>query len=173
MRDDRYAAEGPEATPGSAALLEEVLQNLPPTDRRLYRYLDLLRRQLAIEEQQHRQALQAIAEYEEAYRQLTAPSNRVGIYLGPGKDGAAHVAVGDTEYFANVDPTLALDRLQVGTRVRLNEAFAVVGDLGYPEAGPIVKVSDLLDEERLRVALDAQGSSTRVVVRSADSREAP
>jgi len=171
MRDDRYAAEGPEATLGSAALLEELLQNQPPTDRRLYSYLELLRRQLVVDEQQYRQALKAIAEYEEAYRQLTAPSNRVGIYLGPGEGRAAHIAVGDTEYFANVDPALPLDQLQVGTRVRLNEAFAVVGDLGYPESGPIVKISELLGDERLRVALDAQGSSTRVVVRSASLRE--
>lgn len=163
----------PETSLRASALLDEILLTMPPGDRRLYRRLTLLRHQLDVDERQFEEARQALLAYEEAYNKLTAPSNRVGVYLGPGAGGTALVALGDSEYFANVDPAVDLESLQIGTRVRVNEAFAVVGDLGYHSSGSIVKVSEVLADGRLRVAMDAQGMSTRVVVRSSDLCGAP
>ena len=57
-------------------------------------------------------------------------------------------------------------KFQVGTRVKLNEAYAIVGDLGYWPNGNVVKVAELLEGERLRVSLDAMGQSSRIVGRS-------
>src|SRR5207249_10835528 len=45
--------------------------------------------------------------------------------------------------------------------------------LGYHRSGPVVKIAELLDEVRLRVSMDAQGLSGRVVVRSSDLLETP
>jgi proteasome-associated ATPase len=61
----------------------------------------------------------------------------------------------------------------VGTRVKVNEAFAVVGDLGYHPAGPIVKVQEVLEGDRLRVGSDPQGMTSRIVFRSTDLSEVP
>ncbi|NLC56076.1 MAG: AAA family ATPase [Armatimonadetes bacterium] len=173
MRSDFDEVELPETALQASALLDEILLETPPNDRRLYRRLMLLRHQLEVDERQFQEAREALAQYEEAYNKLTQPSNRIGVYLGSAGEQLAHVAVGDSEYFANVDPRLDQSTLRIGTRVRLNEAFAVVGDLGYHPAGPVVKLSDVLTDDRLRVAMDAQGISTRVVVRSEELKEAP
>ena len=55
------------------------------------------------------------------------------------------IALGDQEYIANVDPKFDGPELKIGTQVKVNEAFAVIGDLGYAIGGPIVKVSDVLE----------------------------
>jgi proteasome-associated ATPase len=65
-----------------------------------------------------------------------------------------------------VDPKLESPEFQVGTRVKLNEAYAIVGDLGYWPNGAVVKVADVLEGGRLRVAMDAMGQSSRIVGRS-------
>src|SRR5207302_681411 len=67
-----------------------------------------------------------------------------------------------------VDPKVPVDDLKVGSRVKLNEAYAVVGDLGYWQGGPVVKVAEVLDDGRLRVSMDATGQSGRVVGRGHD-----
>lgn len=157
----------------ASALLDEILRSTPITDRRLYRQLLLLRHQLETDERQFQEAQQALAEFQEAYEKLTSPANRIGVFLGIADEGIANIAVGDSEYFANVDPALDLTSMKVGTRVRVNDAFAVVGDLGYHNAGPLVKVSEVLSDGRLRVAMDAQGQSTRIVLRSSDLQDVP
>ncbi|MDH7570121.1 MAG: AAA family ATPase, partial [Armatimonadota bacterium] len=165
--------ELPELSLRASVLLDEILRRTPPAERHLLRQLLLLREQLEEDERKFELAKKVLAEYEEAYNKLTSPSNRVAVYLGPaGQEGVASIAIGDDEYFANVDPALDLNDFKIGTRVRVNEAFAVVGNLGYHTCGPIVKVSEVLDDGRLRVATDPQGTSTRVVVRGADLADA-
>ncbi len=61
---------------------------------------------------------------------------------------------------------------KVGTRVKVNEAFTVIGDLGYHPGGPLVKISDIIDEGRLRVSMDSQGTQSRIIYRSDDLKEA-
>mgnify|MGYP002153778164 CR=1 FL=1 len=131
----------------------------------------LLRHQLEVDEHQFEAARQAIEELNEAYRKLTSPANRIATFIGSPGEGVATVAIGETEYYANVDPKLDLSSLRVGTRVRLNEAFAVVGDLGYPDSGPIARVVEVLAEKRLRVSSDPTGMQARIVFRSTDLAE--
>ena len=78
------------------------------------------------------------------------------------------IALGDQEYIANIDPKIEHKKLAVGTQVKVNEAFAVIGDLGYAEGGPIVKISEALQDGRLRVSMDSQGMQSRVVYRGED-----
>ena len=41
----------------------------------------------------------------------------------------------------------------------------MIGDLGYATGGPIVKISEVLEDGRLRVSMDSQGMQSRVVYR--------
>ena len=58
-------------------------------------------------------------------------------------------------------------RLKVGTRVLVNEAFAVVGDMGESPSGTVGKIVDVLDDGRLQVGQE-HGSQTHVLLRGAD-----
>jgi proteasome-associated ATPase len=141
-------------------------------DPKVINHLLLLRHQLETDEAQLEEAQKLIFEYEEAYQKLTAPANRVATYLGEAPDGNASVSMGDTEFICSVDPKLEEPEFAVGTRVKLNEAYAIVGDLGYWPNGSIVKIGEVLEEGRVRVALDSTGGNSRVVVRSTRLAEA-
>jgi ATP-dependent 26S proteasome regulatory subunit len=167
--DDEF--ELPETQIRALAILEEIMRIAPRDDLRLRQMLRLLQHQLEVDEQQMQEAMQAIQEYEEAYQKLTSPANRIGVFLGQPDEGVAMVALGDSEYYANIDPKLENPDFKVGTRVKVNEAFAVIGDLGYHPAGPIVKVQEVLEGDRLRVGSDPQGMTSRIVFRSTDLSE--
>ncbi len=171
-KDERVDWVLPETQVRALYLLDEVIRLTPRDDPRLEYFL-ILRHQLETDEQQLDEARKAIAEYEEAYQKLTSPANRIGVYLGEPEQGIAQIAVGDQEYIANMDPKMKTSELKVGTRVKVNDAFTVVGDLGYHPGGPIVKVSEVVDKERIRVSLDAQGMQSRVIYRSSDLKSAP
>jgi proteasome-associated ATPase len=165
-------------------MLDEVIRMTPRNDPRLGVML-ALREQIETDEAMMDEARKVIAEFEEAYNKLTAPANRIGVFLGKTEPEAkpkprsrfgrpqteeprgetVRIALGDQEYIANVDPKLENPEFKVGTQIKVNEAFAVIGDLGYARGGPIVKISEVLDDGRLRVAMDSQGMQSRVVYR--------
>jgi proteasome-associated ATPase len=159
----------PEASYRALFLLDRILgMTGDEANPRLLNHLLLLRRQLETDEQQMEEARSALAEYEEAYQKLIAPANRVATYLGDAGDvggGLASVALGDSEYVVQVDPKTPRETLTVGARVKLNEAYAVIGALGPWPNGSLVKVAEVLDAARLRVSLDAAGQSSRIVTR--------
>jgi proteasome-associated ATPase len=168
----------PETQVDSRGLLDEILERFPPEDPRARQYLFLLRHQLEVDARQFDEAQTALQEFDEVYNKLTQPANRIGVYLGPAPKAKTDdaesayetIAVGDQEYIVQVDPKLQEklvdeDKFEVGTRVRVNEAYAIVGDLGPANNGPIAKVNEVLDDERLRIAMDAQGMQSRIVFR--------
>ncbi len=159
----------PETQLRALGLLNEIIRMMPRNDPRLD-YLLLLRHQLETDEKQLEEAQKVIQEYEEAYNKLTSPANRIGVFLNWLDDErtTAQIALGDQEYVALVDPKLKDPDFKVGTRVKVNEAFAVIGDLGYHPGGPLVKIADLVGEDRLRVSLDSQGMQSRVIYRCTD-----
>lgn len=161
----------PETSYRALALIDRILAHVNSEDPRLTNYLLLLRHQIETDEAQFEEARKLLTEYEEAYQKLTSPANRVGTYLGPTPDGFASVAMGDGEFVCSIDPKLEDLELAVGTRVKLNDAYAIVGDLGPWPNGSIVKIAEVL-AERLRVSLDAAGQSSRMVVRSGALAEA-
>ncbi len=160
----------PEGRIRALAILEEILKYTPQNDPRMG-LLELLYEQLQADERQLREAQETIRQFNETYEKLTSPANRIGTFLGSPQEGIAYIAVGDAEYYANVDPNLDVKKLKVGTRVKINEAFAVIGDIGYHPEGPIVKVAEVLPDGRLRIAMDAQMVSGRIVLRSSDLLE--
>ena len=126
-----------------------------------------LRRQLMDREISYQEARRAAVELETALEKVTAPANRVGIFLGMPSEGIATVYVGGSEYSPNIDPRVEAAELKVGCRVLVNEAYAVVGDLGYSPSGPVAKIGDLLEGGRLRIA-QAHGAQEMILERSAD-----
>lgn len=155
-------------------LLTKIIRMTPRGDPRLD-YLLLLRHQLETDEGQLEEARKVIEEYEEAYAKLTSPANRIGVFLGWADDDedSALIAVGDQEYVATIDPKLEDKNFRVGTRVKVNEAFSVVGDMGPHPGGPIVKVGEVIDATRLRVNTDSQGMQSRIIYRSSDLLDKP
>ena len=168
----------PETHMDARGLVDEILSHFPPDDPRARQYLLLLRHQLQVDAQQFEEAQAALQEFEEVYEKLTQPANRIGVFLGPSpksldeEDSDAEyqtIAVGDQEYIVTVDPKLMEKlgerRFEIGTRVRVNEAYAIVGDLGPATNGPIAKINAILDDNRLRIGTDPQGTQSRIVLR--------
>jgi proteasome-associated ATPase len=90
----------------------------------------------------------------------------VGTFLMPVEPDKAHVCAGGADYVCRLDPRIPLASLQVGQRVLLNEAFAVVQGLGFDRNGPIVRIDELLSGGRLRIGQEA-GLACSVLLRSA------
>jgi proteasome-associated ATPase len=153
----------------SLSIIDQILTSLDEKDRHrplLYQ----LRRQLHEDQMTFEEARRTIVEMESALEKITSPANRVGTLLEPPGNGVAYISVGGSEYYANVDSRIDEQALKVGTRVLVNEAFAVVGDLGYSSSGPLARVADVLDDGRVRVGQD-HGLQAAILERSSDLSE--
>ncbi|MES1147533.1 MAG: AAA family ATPase, partial [bacterium] len=147
-------------------LIERVAEHAPKDNVRLGNAIAALREELRNRDNKDQEQEELLAKYEDAYQKLTSPANKVGIFLRFLDDGNVVVAFGDTEYVAQVDPKMNLDDLRPGARIRLNEAYAVVGLMPESPTGPLIKVSDVLADGRLRVGTDQTGGQGRLIERS-------
>lgn len=162
----------------SLQLIHHIISETPVEDRRR-RWLLELRRSILSDEGEFQERVQAIqrealrihAEMEEQIEQLTSPANRIGTLLGLPKEDVARVIVGGSEYYANLAPELNPAELRKGYSVLLNDAFVVVGELGYSDAGPIVKVADVLSDNRIRIGGEPNAQSA-ILERGAELAEA-
>jgi proteasome-associated ATPase len=143
--------------------IDRLIAMSAESDPRRYE-LFRLRQQVQERELTLREARAALEKLEDVLKKVTAPANRIGVYLGSPKKGVAHIAVGGSDYYTNIDPRLTYE-LNVGTRVLLNEAFVVIGDLGYEPSGPVGKIADVLSDGRLRVG-EEHGTRSIVLHRS-------
>ena len=158
----------------SLQLIHHLITETPPEDRRR-RWLLELRRAILSDEGEFRERIQAIqqealrihAEMEAQIEKLTSPANRIGTLLGLPKDDIARVIVGGSEYYANLDTQLDPGTLKKGFSVLLNDAFVVVGELGYNDAGPIAKIADVMPDGRIRIGQEPN-AQTVILERSAD-----
>lgn len=148
-------------------LVAKIIEQAPKDDQKLQSYLAALRDELETKAATDAEREKALEAYQEAYEKLTAPANRLAVYLRPLDDGCALIALGDTEYVSEIDPKLDRDQLQPGVRVRVNDAYVVVGVLAMTHFGPVLKVSEVLDDGRLRVGSDPQNQQGRLVDRAA------
>ncbi|HWL52257.1 MAG TPA: AAA family ATPase [Chthoniobacteraceae bacterium] len=164
----------PHIYPGEAAFnaltpldrLDRVLTSLSPGHPVRSELLEL-RSAVSEQESTMAEAREAIEKMEQIINKLTAPANRIGTFLGTADGETAQLVVGGADYYCNADPRTPLASLKRGTRVLVNEAFVIVGDLGYGTSGPVAKVVELLPEERLRVGSE-HGIQNLVLERSAD-----
>src|SRR5437763_309815 len=128
----------------SLELLDKIVEVAPADNPRLQNYIAALREALHGDAKQREEAEKLMAEYEEAYTKLTQPANRLGVFLqwldedAGGEDkgengdkdrGLALIALGDQEFVTQVDPKANKEELQTGARVKVNDAYAVVGHL--------------------------------------------
>ncbi len=111
-------------------------------------------------------AREMIVKLEEVIKKVTSPANRIGTFLGSPSKATAHIVVGGSDYYCNLDPRLNVAELKKGTRVLVNEAYVVVGDLGFETAGPVTKVTEVMGKDRLRVGGE-HGMQSAILQRSA------
>jgi proteasome-associated ATPase len=146
--------------------LDRVIASLPPGDPVRRELLDL-RPQISDQTQTIVEARQMIEKLEEVIKKVTSPANRIGTFLGATSHDTAHIVVGGADYYCNVDPRISLAKLKKGTRVLVNEAFVIVGDLGFETAGPVTKITEVIGKDRLRVGSE-HGMQSMVLQRSSD-----
>jgi proteasome-associated ATPase len=127
----------------------------------------LLRDRVEELEEVQDEARGAIEKLTAAVEKLRAPALRLGTLIHRVGEDRGLVCVGGTDYVCNVDPDLPEAALAAGTRVLLNEAFAVTDSFGLDRSGPVVKIAEVLSDGRLRVGQET-GISDMVVVRSAE-----
>jgi proteasome-associated ATPase len=170
MSDERSEGfEGGEENSGTRNLLDSfdrVIASLPPGDPVRRELLDL-RPELSDREETMVEARRMIEKLEEVIKKVTSPANRIGTFLGAISRDTAHIVVGGADYYCNVDPRVPLAKLKNGTRVLVNEAYVIVGDLGFETAGPVTKITEVLSDDRLRVGSE-HGLQSMVLQRSAD-----
>src|SRR6267143_266712 len=168
MNEDRapehggYGAEP--ATP--LEFLERIIASLPPGDPTRSELI-ALRSNFVEQEEMIGEARQTIEKLDEVIKKVTSPANRIGTYLGSPNKETAQIVVGGSDYYCNVDPRISIAKLKKGTRVLVNEAYVVVGDLGYDPAGPVTKITEILGQDRLRVGQE-HGMQSIVLQRSQD-----
>ena len=176
MNDERSKEfDNPDDTPGKQelSLLEAfdlLVASIPPENRHR-RELYVMRSQIEAQEETIGEARQMIEKLEEVIKKVTSPANRIGTYLNNPARDTAHIVVGGADYYCNVDPRISLAKLKKGTRVLVNEAYVIVGDLGFETAGPVTKITEVIGASRLRVGSE-HGLQSLVLQRSAELAQA-
>src|SRR3954464_3686623 len=154
MSDERSGGEeGSGESSRPLTLLESfdhLIASLPPGDPTRLDLLNL-RSEVAEHEETIVEATRIIENHEGVVKKVTPPANRIGTFLGANSRETAHIVVGGADYYCNVDPRIPLSKLKKGTRVLVNEAFVIVGDLGFETAGPVTKITEVMGTDRLRV----------------------
>jgi len=144
--------------------LDRLIASLPPGDLVRGELLDL-RMEVSDREDMVAEARQALEKYEQIVKKLSSPANRIGTFLSAANRETAQIVVGGSDYFCNCDPRVDLGSLRRSTRVLVNEAYVIVGDLGYDKTGPVVKINEVLGPDRLRVGTE-HGMQSLVLQRS-------
>src|SRR5271165_1297700 len=111
-------------------LVDLITSKLPPRHATLMDMVYLRDRIVEVEEIND-QARQTIEKLDAIIEKLRSPAYRVGTFLMPLDPDKGHVCVGGTDYVCRLDPQIPLSSLQIGQRVLLNEAFAIVQGLGF------------------------------------------
>ena len=147
-------------------LLDRTIASLPIGDP-IRKALLNTRAQVAEQEDTINEARQTIEKMEEVIKKVTSPANRIGIFLGSPNRETVQIVVGGSDYYCNVDPRININKLKKGTRVLVNEAYVVVGELGYDLSGPVAKITEVIGNDRLRVGQD-NGMQSLVLQRSTE-----
>lgn len=151
--------------PAPSSLRELIgrLRESADGDVRLLNYLDAMEESLAEQERREDENHQLLEEYKQAYEKLTAPANRTGVFIRWLETGHALVALGDSEYVAEVDPTTDRELITAGTTIRVNDAYVVLGTLAMSDGGPLFPVSEVTSDGRIRLGSAEPGRESRLV----------
>jgi proteasome-associated ATPase len=166
MDDDSFDLTSGDGTVTLLERLDRLIASLPAGDIVRGELLDL-RVEIAEQEGMISDAREALEKLEQVVKKLSSPANRIGTFLAAATPETAQIVVGGADYFCNCDPRVNLRALRRGTRVLVNEAYVIVGDLGYDRTGPVTKVSEILGPDRLRVGTE-HGMQSLILQRGAD-----
>ena len=131
-------------------LIDECLATLPETAPQ-HALLYKIRHQLLQDGISQEQRETEMKQLQGVVEKLTAPANRIGTLLDLPGEGVARIAVGGSEFYANIDPRLNQESLQLGAQILVNEAYVLIETLGLDRNGPIVRVKELLPDGRIRL----------------------
>ena len=156
---------GPESrTTDPLQIIDQILAITPQGDPR-YPMIYALRKKILEESLTVQQTQVELKKLNSVIEKVTAPANRIGTFLGFPDEKFAHIVVGGSDYYTNIDPRLKGEDLQIGARILVNDAFAVIKSIGYDPGGPLMKITDLLPDGRLRAGQDA-GAQSSLLIRS-------
>jgi proteasome-associated ATPase len=95
-----------------------------------------------------RDAKSQIVALQEEIDKLCAPPHSYGTFRKAHADGTIDVSVDGRTLKVNVHPTITIQALKEGQLLTLNEAYNVIGVAGYEVKGEVVRIQDVLDENR-------------------------
>jgi proteasome-associated ATPase len=157
-------------------ILQRIEQELPRDNPRLRSYMSALRESLEADSRQIAARQEELDQFKQAYEKLTQPANRIGVFLKWIEDANgeknALILLGDSDYVVKFDPNLDVATLTIGTRVRLNEGYAIVATAPPSELGSTAKVSDVVGTDRLRIGSDVAGMDQRIILKAESLNDA-
>ena len=132
--------------------LEQELKNLRPVRTQIDHAVKQNEKLTAalVEAKNHIEALKKEVE------KLTTPPASYAVYAGPNEDGTVNVYVSGRKMKVNLHPDIATTDLKKGQQLILNEALNAVEIAGFDLQGEIVRVKDLLGDDRVVVTLRAE-----------------
>ena len=92
-----------------------------------------------------RDARAQLLQLKEEVDRLAQPPSGYGVYLGEAADGSVEVFTGGRRMRLAVSPTVAIDTLQRGQQVRLNEALTVVEAGTFDVVGEVCALREVLE----------------------------
>ena len=101
------------------------------------------------------EAKEKLEHLKEKVEQLSAPPNNYGVFLQPNDDGTLDIDLCGKRWRVNADPEINTDQLQKGQEVIVNGVMNVVSVREFERQGEVVKVKEMLDENRVLVNLRA------------------
>src|SRR3954465_1181919 len=128
MDEESFDFSAPGVPAGPLETLDRLIGSLPPGDS-LRRELMDLRQSVAENEDLVIEARQAIEKLEQIVKKVTSPANRIGTFLATSGPEPAQIVVGGADSLCNIDPRIELRSLRRGTRVLVNEAYVIVGEI--------------------------------------------
>ena len=89
----------------------------------------------------------------EKVKQLSAPPNNYGIFLGKNDDNTIDVDIGGKKWRVNLDPAIVVDQIDVGQEVIVNSGLNVIAVKPPEKHGDVVKIKEILELGRAIVSL--------------------
>jgi proteasome-associated ATPase len=153
----------PSRTAETKELLDRIIAETPADKPRLANLLYALKsevEQLAADQATNKAR---IAELMQTCDALIQPANRIGTFLmwQQGSENAL-ISMGDSEYVVACNPEINRENLTLGSRVLLNDAYAIVGAAPQIQVGAIVRVAEKPIEGRIRIGAESPGGEVRL-----------
>ena len=117
-----------------------------------------------------REAKERLEELKEKVEQLSAPPNNYGIFLQKNSDGTVDIDLSGKRWKVNADPQINVDEMRRGQEVIVNGVFNVVAVREFDKRGEVVKLKEVLDEERAIVVMRADEERVVELSELTDSR---